>query len=158
MTEPLNQIISNHIRCCSGVYYYPSCSTRYLTPHRLEESGIDILGEDNRTIIHHKVTAHIVCVFNKQDALDAAYAEPTNNPTNFTADRPIIHLLMTASHLHPTSPDPYSIASPQYATQSSLATASSMILHTASMILHTQSHVPLVCMQVHWCGGGLGLC
>ncbi|CAA7269606.1 unnamed protein product [Cyclocybe aegerita] len=39
------------------------------------EFGIDIIGEDNKTIIHHKVTARIVCVFSEQDAQVAARAE-----------------------------------------------------------------------------------
>jgi hypothetical protein len=39
------------------------------------EFGIDIVGEDNKTIIHHKVTARVVCVFTEQDAAVAARAE-----------------------------------------------------------------------------------
>ncbi|KAL0958532.1 hypothetical protein HGRIS_000673 [Hohenbuehelia grisea] len=39
------------------------------------EFGIDIVGEDNKTIIHHKVAARIVCIFNEQDAQIAARAE-----------------------------------------------------------------------------------
>ncbi|KAF9524321.1 hypothetical protein CPB83DRAFT_861384 [Crepidotus variabilis] len=39
------------------------------------EFGIDIVGEDNKTIIHHKVAARVVCVFNEQDAQVAARAE-----------------------------------------------------------------------------------
>ncbi|KAF9475292.1 hypothetical protein BDN70DRAFT_996521 [Pholiota conissans] len=39
------------------------------------EFGIDIVGEDNKTIIHHKVAARVVCVFNEQDAAVAARAE-----------------------------------------------------------------------------------
>jgi hypothetical protein len=39
------------------------------------EFGIDIIGEDNKTIIHHKVAARVVCVFSDQDALVAARAE-----------------------------------------------------------------------------------
>ncbi|KAM6493707.1 hypothetical protein JOM56_010068, partial [Amanita muscaria] len=31
------------------------------------EFGIDIIGEDNKTINHHKVAARVVCVFNEQD-------------------------------------------------------------------------------------------
>jgi hypothetical protein len=37
-----------------------------------QEFGID---EDNKTIIHHKVAARVVCVFNKQVAQVAARAE-----------------------------------------------------------------------------------
>ncbi|KAF8170657.1 hypothetical protein K438DRAFT_206023 [Mycena galopus ATCC 62051] len=32
------------------------------------EFGIDIVGEDNQTIIHHKVAARVSCVFNEQQA------------------------------------------------------------------------------------------
>ncbi|KAF8625152.1 hypothetical protein AX15_005534 [Amanita polypyramis BW_CC] len=39
------------------------------------EFGIDIVGEDNKTIIHHKVAARVVCVFNEQDVQIAARAE-----------------------------------------------------------------------------------
>ncbi|KAF9444665.1 hypothetical protein P691DRAFT_325890 [Macrolepiota fuliginosa MF-IS2] len=39
------------------------------------EFGIDIVGEDNKTIIHHKVAARAVCVFSEQDAQVAARAE-----------------------------------------------------------------------------------
>ncbi|KAI0077601.1 hypothetical protein K474DRAFT_1661536 [Panus rudis PR-1116 ss-1] len=39
------------------------------------EFGIDIVGEDNKTIIHHKVAAKVVCVFTEQDAQNAARAE-----------------------------------------------------------------------------------
>ncbi|KAL5511144.1 hypothetical protein ACEPAH_4359 [Sanghuangporus vaninii] len=35
------------------------------------EFGIDIVGEDNRTIIHHKVAARVTCIFNNEDALVA---------------------------------------------------------------------------------------
>ena len=41
----------------------------------LKEFGIDIVGEDNKTIIHHKVAARVVCVFSEQDAQVAARAE-----------------------------------------------------------------------------------
>jgi hypothetical protein len=44
-------------------------------PHRSQELRIDIIGEDNKMIIHHKVAARVVCVFSKQDALIAACAE-----------------------------------------------------------------------------------
>ncbi|TFK17608.1 hypothetical protein FA15DRAFT_710632 [Coprinopsis marcescibilis] len=39
------------------------------------EFGIDIVGEDNKTIIHHKVAARVLCVFSEQEALIAARAE-----------------------------------------------------------------------------------
>jgi hypothetical protein len=34
----------------------------------MQEFGIDIISEDNRTIIHHKVAAKVYCVFNAEDA------------------------------------------------------------------------------------------
>ena len=40
-----------------------------------QEFGIDIVGEDNKAIIHHKVAVRVVCVFNEQDAQVAARAE-----------------------------------------------------------------------------------
>jgi len=46
-----------------------------LYAENLQEFGIDIVGEDNKTIIHHKVAARVVCVFNEQDAQVAARAE-----------------------------------------------------------------------------------
>ncbi|KAF7313227.1 Glycosyltransferase family 69 protein [Mycena kentingensis (nom. inval.)] len=39
------------------------------------EFGIDIFGEDNKTIIHHKVAARVACIFNEQQAAIAARAE-----------------------------------------------------------------------------------
>ncbi|THV04547.1 hypothetical protein K435DRAFT_714483, partial [Dendrothele bispora CBS 962.96] len=39
------------------------------------EFGIDIVGEDNKTIVHHKVAARVVCIFSEQDAQMAARAE-----------------------------------------------------------------------------------
>jgi len=36
------------------------------------EFGIDIVGEDNKTIIHHKVAARIACVFTAEDAINAS--------------------------------------------------------------------------------------
>jgi len=34
----------------------------------LQEFGIDIVSEDNRTIVHHKVAAKVYCVFGEEDA------------------------------------------------------------------------------------------
>ncbi|KAH8832571.1 hypothetical protein DL96DRAFT_1582632 [Flagelloscypha sp. PMI_526] len=39
------------------------------------EFGIDIVGEDNKTVIHHKVAARVFCVFNETDAQVAARGE-----------------------------------------------------------------------------------
>ncbi|KAG6898480.1 hypothetical protein C0993_006583 [Termitomyces sp. T159_Od127] len=42
------------------------------------EFGIDIVGDDNKTIIHHKVAARVVCVFTEQDVQVAARIEHIN--------------------------------------------------------------------------------
>ena len=47
----------------------------YCVIDKYQEFGIDIVGEDNKTIIYHKVAARVVCVFNEQDAQVAARAE-----------------------------------------------------------------------------------
>ncbi|KAL0569495.1 hypothetical protein V5O48_012477 [Marasmius crinis-equi] len=39
------------------------------------EFGIDIVGEDNKTIIHHKVAARVLCILSEQDLQMAARAE-----------------------------------------------------------------------------------
>ncbi|KAI0360813.1 hypothetical protein OH77DRAFT_1393258 [Trametes cingulata] len=39
------------------------------------EFGIDIVGEDNKTIVHHKVAARVVCVFTELEAQAAQRAE-----------------------------------------------------------------------------------
>ncbi len=33
-----------------------------------QEFGIDIVSEDNKTVLHHKVSAKAYCVFNVDDA------------------------------------------------------------------------------------------
>uniref|UniRef100_A0A0W0G2F6 FHA domain-containing protein n=1 Tax=Moniliophthora roreri TaxID=221103 RepID=A0A0W0G2F6_MONRR len=38
------------------------------------EMGIDIIGEDNSTIIHHKVTARVLCILSDHDLQMAARA------------------------------------------------------------------------------------
>ncbi|OSX63155.1 hypothetical protein POSPLADRAFT_1138902, partial [Postia placenta MAD-698-R-SB12] len=47
------------------------------------EFGIDIVGEDNKTIIHHKVAARVVCVFTEQEAQAAARAEAQAGPASY---------------------------------------------------------------------------
>ncbi|EKM56851.1 uncharacterized protein PHACADRAFT_254197 [Phanerochaete carnosa HHB-10118-sp] len=49
------------------------------------EFGIDIVGEDNTTIVHHKVAARVVCVFTEQDAEAAARVEAQQNPPTYGA-------------------------------------------------------------------------
>ncbi|KAK0446113.1 hypothetical protein EV421DRAFT_1734172 [Armillaria borealis] len=43
------------------------------------EFGIDIVGEDNKTIVHHKVAARVVCVYTEQDAMVAARSEQASH-------------------------------------------------------------------------------
>ncbi|KAG6329928.1 hypothetical protein ID866_9162 [Astraeus odoratus] len=47
------------------------------------EFGIDIIGEDNKTTIHHKVAARVMCVFTEEDAQLAARLEQMqSNPSH----------------------------------------------------------------------------
>ncbi|KAI0266572.1 hypothetical protein BC834DRAFT_969573 [Gloeopeniophorella convolvens] len=48
------------------------------------EFGIDIVGEDNKTIVHHKVAARVVCVLTEQDAQVAARVESHQNPPSLS--------------------------------------------------------------------------
>jgi len=70
--------------------YVPStcfqCHTQLRKTPFNQEFGIDVVGEDNKTIIHHKVTACVLCVLNKQDTQAAAHAEQqqlTQNPPGY---------------------------------------------------------------------------
>ncbi|THG94751.1 hypothetical protein EW026_g6778 [Hermanssonia centrifuga] len=47
------------------------------------EFGIDIVGEDNQTIVHHKVAARVLCVLTEQDAQAAARAEAQQSPSSY---------------------------------------------------------------------------
>ncbi|KAH9921771.1 uncharacterized protein B0H18DRAFT_879916, partial [Fomitopsis serialis] len=47
------------------------------------EFGIDIVGEDNKTIIHQKVAARVLCALNDLDAQAAARAEAQQNPPSY---------------------------------------------------------------------------
>ncbi|KAI6021229.1 hypothetical protein EDC04DRAFT_2901297 [Pisolithus marmoratus] len=49
------------------------------------EFGIDIIGEDNKTTIHHKVAARVMCVFTEEDAQLAARLEQMQNNSNHPA-------------------------------------------------------------------------
>lgn len=50
-------------------------------PSAPQEFGIDIVGEDNKTIVHHKVAARVVCVFSELEAQAAQRAE--QNPQGY---------------------------------------------------------------------------
>ncbi|KAK2459473.1 hypothetical protein APHAL10511_008507 [Amanita phalloides] len=65
------------------------------------EFGIDIVGEDNKTIIHHKVAARVVCVFNEQDVQVAARAEQHQQQQQYHQG---------AAGLHSGQPNPNSSA------------------------------------------------
>ena len=44
---------------------------------KLQEFGIDIVSEDNRSIVHHKVAAKVYCVYGPAEAaLSARYTFP----------------------------------------------------------------------------------
>lgn len=43
-----------------------------------KEFGIDIVGDDNQTIIHHKVAAKVQCIFTAEDAAQAQQAAYTH--------------------------------------------------------------------------------
>lgn len=49
------------------------------------EFGIDIIGEDNKTTIHHKVAARVMCVFTEEDVQAAARFEQMQNNSNHSA-------------------------------------------------------------------------
>ncbi|KAJ7475237.1 hypothetical protein B0H11DRAFT_1728056 [Mycena galericulata] len=49
------------------------------------EFGIDIVGEDNKTIIHHKVAARVTCVFTEQQVAMAARAEQQHNQGQYSS-------------------------------------------------------------------------
>lgn len=49
------------------------------------EFGIDIIGEDNKTTIHHKVAARVMCVFTEEDVQTAARFEQMQNNSNHPA-------------------------------------------------------------------------
>ncbi|KAH9965219.1 hypothetical protein BC827DRAFT_1183018 [Russula dissimulans] len=49
------------------------------------EFGIDIVGEDNKTIVHHKVAARVVCVLTEQEAQLAARVESHQNPPSLSS-------------------------------------------------------------------------
>lgn len=49
------------------------------------EFGIDIIGEDNKTTIHHKVAARVMCVFTEEDAQHAARWEQAQSNSSHPA-------------------------------------------------------------------------
>jgi hypothetical protein len=69
------------------ISWYVTTSPRTICESRpcYQEFGIDIVGEDNKTIVHHKVAARVVCVLTEQDAQAAARAEAQQNPPTYGA-------------------------------------------------------------------------
>ncbi|KAG2110122.1 hypothetical protein DEU56DRAFT_938453 [Suillus clintonianus] len=57
------------------LWYVCPIFLRLTHPTPLQEFGIDIIGEDNKTTIHHKVAARVMCVFTDEDAHLAAHVE-----------------------------------------------------------------------------------
>src|SRR5882762_8630377 len=55
--------------------YVSGSLCQLITILTVQEFGINIVGEDNKMIIHHKVAAQVVCVFSEQDPFVAAHAE-----------------------------------------------------------------------------------
>jgi len=61
-------------------------------PHELKTSdiveiGIDVVGGDNTTVIHHKVAARVVCVFISEDATNAPHHSQEQHTTFSTLSR-----------------------------------------------------------------------
>jgi hypothetical protein len=53
----------------------PSVTAPSDTHFFYQKFGIDIVSEDNKTILHHKVAAPVVCVLAEQEALLTAHVE-----------------------------------------------------------------------------------
>jgi len=68
----------------SYVSSLPSRSLRSDIHFLKQEFGIDIVGEDNKTIVHHKVAARVVCVLTEQEAQLAARVESHQNPSSLS--------------------------------------------------------------------------
>lgn len=62
----------------------PSVAAPSDTHFFYQEFGIDIVGEDNKTIVHHKVAARVVCVLTEQEAQLAARVESHQNPPSLS--------------------------------------------------------------------------
>ncbi|KAE9401399.1 hypothetical protein BT96DRAFT_817989, partial [Gymnopus androsaceus JB14] len=75
-----------------------------LKNHDRVQFGIDIVAEDEKTIVHHKVVARIVCIFSKEDAIVVWLAECLRALKAFIeafVDPPTIPL-SSASHFPPS--------------------------------------------------------
>ncbi|KAG2033892.1 hypothetical protein BDR03DRAFT_648955 [Suillus americanus] len=74
------------------------------------EFGIDIIGEDNKTTIHHKVAARVMCVFTDEDAHLAARVEAIPSSVSLPPNIPSILPPATSSS---GSNNNFSFAHPQ---------------------------------------------
>ncbi|KAG2337501.1 hypothetical protein BDR05DRAFT_1046949 [Suillus weaverae] len=59
--------------------------------------GIDIIGEDNKTAMHHKVATHVVCMFTDEDAHLAACVEAIPSSASLFPNIPSVLPLATSS-------------------------------------------------------------
>ncbi|KAG2118589.1 hypothetical protein DEU56DRAFT_929839 [Suillus clintonianus] len=87
----------------------PRSSHHYIPhPHRthanayLQEFSIDIIGEDNKTTIHHKVAARVMCVFMDEDAHLAAHVKAI--PTSASLPPNIPSVLPPSAPPYPPEP------------------------------------------------------
>ncbi|KAG6852225.1 hypothetical protein C0991_001827 [Blastosporella zonata] len=67
------------------------------------EFGIDIVGDDNKTIIHHKVAARVVCVFTEQDS-KSINTHPNSRPPSQPQDPLSTQQQAAVPHPHPLLP------------------------------------------------------
>ncbi|KAG1808906.1 uncharacterized protein BJ212DRAFT_1381390 [Suillus subaureus] len=74
------------------------------------EFGIDIIGEDNKTTIHHKVAARVMCVFTDEDAHLAARVEAIPSSVSLPSSIPSVLPPATSSS---GSNNNFSFAHPQ---------------------------------------------
>ncbi|KAG1860899.1 hypothetical protein F4604DRAFT_1511700, partial [Suillus subluteus] len=74
------------------------------------EFGIDIIGEDNKTTIHHKVAARVMCVFTDEDAHLAARVEAIPSSVSLPPNIPSVLPPATSSS---GSNNNFSFAHPQ---------------------------------------------
>ena len=70
----LSPLSSRRTTLWSVVILPRSCPTRKNSRNLTisQEFGIDIVGEDNKTIIHHKVAARVTCILTPEDATNAS--------------------------------------------------------------------------------------
>jgi hypothetical protein len=89
---------------------FPSAFPRLTHPTPSQEFGIDIIGEDNKTTIHHKVAARVMCVFTDEDAHLAARVEAIPSSASLPPNIPSVLPPATSSS---GSSNNFSFAHPQ---------------------------------------------